>query len=151
MPGFGLILELHDVTGANQLLIAAGMGKPTRNELLAEYYLHAAGRDQSTARGLRLLDAAVSGRLIVAFCASGDKRRSISYWDLVQPSFFVCGAKFGCDGQLIFRSRRVSSAAFSSQVFDPSSRMRWASLTARTASCWSLIDRNSTNKHRELN
>jgi hypothetical protein len=37
------------------------MGKPTRNELLAEYYLHAAGRDQSTARGLRLLDAAVSG------------------------------------------------------------------------------------------
>jgi hypothetical protein len=27
----------------NQLLIAAGMGKPTRNEILAEYYLRAAG------------------------------------------------------------------------------------------------------------
>jgi hypothetical protein len=32
-----------DVTGPNMIRIAAGMGKPTRNELLAEYYLRAAG------------------------------------------------------------------------------------------------------------
>jgi hypothetical protein len=32
-----------DAALANRLLIAAGMGKPTRNELLAEYYLRAAG------------------------------------------------------------------------------------------------------------
>ena len=34
---------LLDVPNPNELLIAAGMGKPTRNELLAEYYLRAAG------------------------------------------------------------------------------------------------------------
>jgi hypothetical protein len=35
--------RLLDVPNPNQLLIAAGMGKPTRNELLAEYYLRAGG------------------------------------------------------------------------------------------------------------
>jgi hypothetical protein len=32
-----------DATGPNMVPIALGMGKPTRNELLAEYYLRAAG------------------------------------------------------------------------------------------------------------
>lgn len=32
-----------DVSQPNQILIAVGMGKPTRNEILAEYYLRAAG------------------------------------------------------------------------------------------------------------
>jgi hypothetical protein len=32
-----------DVSEPNQTVLAAGMGKPTRNELLSEYYLRAAG------------------------------------------------------------------------------------------------------------
>ena len=32
-----------DVTDPNMMRITAGMGKPTRNELLAEYYLRASG------------------------------------------------------------------------------------------------------------
>jgi hypothetical protein len=32
-----------DVSEPNRTVLAAGMGKPTRNELLAEYYLRAAG------------------------------------------------------------------------------------------------------------
>lgn len=32
-----------DVSQPNQITLALGMGKPTRNELLAEYYLRAAG------------------------------------------------------------------------------------------------------------
>jgi hypothetical protein len=36
------IFTLSDATRPNQLLMAAGMRKPTPNELLAEYYLRAA-------------------------------------------------------------------------------------------------------------
>jgi hypothetical protein len=39
----GGVSKLLDAALANELLLVAGMGKPTRNELLAEYYLRAAG------------------------------------------------------------------------------------------------------------
>jgi hypothetical protein len=39
----GGVSKLLDAALANELLLVAGMGKPMRNELLAEYYLRAAG------------------------------------------------------------------------------------------------------------
>jgi hypothetical protein len=43
--GTDAVNRRFDLDGAlpNQLIIAAGLGKPTRNELLAKYYLRVAG------------------------------------------------------------------------------------------------------------